>query len=53
MRGDLILRGEFYPLIFSRIYLRMVANDINRGFQPIGSYHRQLSNAARASAATS
>ncbi|OJJ39327.1 hypothetical protein ASPWEDRAFT_169181 [Aspergillus wentii DTO 134E9] len=27
--------------------------DLARGFQPIGSYHRQLSNAARASAATS
>ncbi|PLB52807.1 putative forkhead transcription factor Fkh1/2 [Aspergillus steynii IBT 23096] len=27
--------------------------DLARGFQPIGSYHRQLSSAARASAATS
>ncbi|KAL4868853.1 hypothetical protein BDV12DRAFT_90728 [Aspergillus spectabilis] len=27
--------------------------DLARGFQPIGTYHRQLSNAARASAATS
>ncbi|KAL1998226.1 hypothetical protein VTN02DRAFT_6620 [Thermoascus thermophilus] len=27
--------------------------DLARGFQPIGSYHRQLSNAARASATTS
>ncbi|EAU35186.1 forkhead box protein C2 [Aspergillus terreus NIH2624] len=27
--------------------------DLARGFQPIGSYHRQLSNAQRASAATS
>ncbi|KAL5339147.1 forkhead transcription factor Fkh1/2 [Aspergillus crustosus] len=27
--------------------------DLARGFQPIGSYHRQLSNAARTSAATS
>ncbi|KAF7121902.1 hypothetical protein CNMCM5793_009456 [Aspergillus hiratsukae] len=27
--------------------------DLARGFQPIGSYHRQISNAARASAATS
>ncbi|PKY08332.1 putative forkhead transcription factor Fkh1/2 [Aspergillus campestris IBT 28561] len=27
--------------------------DLARGFQPIGSYHRQLNNAARASAATS
>jgi hypothetical protein len=27
--------------------------DLARGFQPIGSYHRQLSNAARASASTS
>ncbi|EAW09768.1 putative forkhead transcription factor Fkh1/2 [Aspergillus clavatus NRRL 1] len=27
--------------------------DLARGFQPIGSYHRQMNNAARASAATS
>lgn len=36
---------------FSIILLH--ANNGDRGFQPIGSYHRQLSNAARASAATS
>lgn len=37
------------PSSYSRDYITF-ANRFDRGFQPIGSYHRQLSNAARATA---
>lgn len=42
--------ARFVPCFF---FPAADTDGLYRGFQPIGSYHRQLSNAARASAATS